>query len=379
MAGAAINDSTARIGQPVAAVTVLASEAGGETRSYTRLVGDRSSSSPAEARPGPTAVDCHVHVIPRRLTRESGSRRPDAPSVRQEAGKPLIEYGGTTVRSTLHDISSIEDLLANAGAHGVGHVLACPWVQLLGDLIGSESEALSACRDQNRAFAELTGPHLSALGSVPMQSATLAASELERVMDLGLKGIEVAATIGGLHLGDDAFEPVWAAAERLGALVFVHPTLRGIQSPTMGSYYLANAAGNPLETGLTAAHLVFSGALERHPELRVLLSHGGGALPSLRGRLDRAWRVQPAARSRLQGPPGDSLRRLFYDTVVHDSQVLRQLVEFVGPSQVLMGTDYPFDMGLDDPVTFVEGAGLDAAAEQAVLGGNASGLLGIAP
>ncbi|MGH7903891.1 MAG: amidohydrolase family protein [Candidatus Dormibacteraceae bacterium] len=325
----------------------------------------------------PPAIDCHLHVIPPGLTRESGSHEAQAPSVRWEAGVQIIEYRGATVRSAIHDICSIESILAGAAARGVGHVLACPWVQMLGDMEASEPDALRACRAQNQALASLIGPRVSALGTVPMRSPAQVPTELERVMGLGLKGVEVAASVGGLHLGDDRFEPVWAAAERLGALVFVHPTQRGFEVAAMGSYYLANAAGNPLETGLTAAHLVMSGALERHPELRVLLSHGGGALPALRGRLRRAWTVQPPARSRLQDPPDASLKRLLYDTVVHDEVVLRQLIEFTGASQVLMGTDYPFDMALDDPVGLVSAATPDPADREAVLGGNASRLLGI--
>ena len=319
-------------------------------------------------------IDCHLHVIPPELTREGGAGE-GWPSIRREGGRQVIEHRGISVSSVVREIVDIGRILDAAAARGVDHVLASPWVQLLGDMIEAEEEAIKACRIQNRAMACLTGPRVSALGTVPMGSPASAPAELERVMEIGLKGIEVAATSAGRQLGDDFFEPVWGAAERLGAIVFVHPTARGLDAPAGASYHLANAAGNPLETAFTAAHMVMAGVLERHPGLTLLLSHGGGALLALRGRLDHAWRSVPRARARLARPPEESLRRLFYDTVVHDPGLLRELAGFAGPAQVLMGTDEPFDMGVDDPIGFVRSAGLDEAAEEMVLGGNAARLL----
>jgi aminocarboxymuconate-semialdehyde decarboxylase len=156
--------------------------------------------------------------------------------------------------------------------------------------------------------------------------------------------------------------------------VFVHPTTRGFTGP--GDYYLWNTVGNPLETTITAAHLIMAGVLERHPGAHVLLAHGGGAVLALRGRLRHAHQHLQAARTRLREPVADSLRRLYFDTVTHDPAVLRELVDFVGADRVLLGSDHPFDMADPDPVATVRSAGLDAAAEAAVLGGNAERLLG---
>jgi aminocarboxymuconate-semialdehyde decarboxylase len=134
--------------------------------------------------------------------------------------------------------------------------------------------------------------------------------------------------------------------------------------------------GNPLETAVTAAHIAVSGVLERHPGLRVLLAHAGGALPAVRGRLRRAFAVRGEARARSQAGPDESLRRFYYDTVTHDQDLLADLVRYAGPGQILLGSDRPFDMGTDDPVGEVRALAL-GADEELVLGGTAARLLGV--
>jgi aminocarboxymuconate-semialdehyde decarboxylase len=185
----------------------------------------------------------------------------------------------------------------------------------------------------------------------------------------------VAASVRGAYLGDERFEVFWAAAERTGALVFIHPTTRGFDVSALGDHYLWNTVGNPMETTVTAAHMVMAGVLERHPELRVLLAHGGGALPALRGRLRHAHGFQPQARSRLSEPVDESLRRFYYDTITHDAGLLRSLVDYVGAGHVVLGSDYPFDMADARPAETVRECRLDAAQEQAILAGNAVRLL----
>jgi aminocarboxymuconate-semialdehyde decarboxylase len=240
---------------------------------------------------------------------------------------------------------------------GVDHVVLSPWVALLGD----------GYRTHNEALAALVGERVSALGSVPLEDPALAASELRALIG-SLAGVEVPASVGGVYLGDERFAPFWAAAEETGAVVFVHPTTRAFELP---DFYLWNTVGNPFETTIAAAHMVMAGVLERHPDLRVVLAHGGGALPALRGRLRHAHTLRP----RLREDPVASIRRLHFDTVTHDPAVLRELVEFAGPDRVLLGTDHPFDMADPDPVATVRAAGLGAEAERAVLGGNAARLL----
>ena len=134
----------------------------------------------------------------------------------------------------------------------------------------------------------------------------------------------------------------------------------------MHDYHLQNLVGNPAETALAGARLLFGGVLERHPELRVILSHGGGALPYLAGRLRHGWEVRAECKVRATAPL-DGLGRLYYDTIVFDPRALRYLVETVGASQVVLGTDYPFDMAEDRPLALVRESGLDPADADTIL------------
>ena len=132
--------------------------------------------------------------------------------------------------------------------------------------------------------------------------------------------------------------------------------------------------GQPAENAVALSHLIFAGVLDRHPDLKIVAAHGGGYLPTAIGRSDRAWKVRPEAR-RCEHAPSTYLRKIWFDTVVHDPHALRTLVEVAGGSQVVLGSDYPFDMGLDDPVALVRGAGLPDELTERILGGNADALL----
>jgi aminocarboxymuconate-semialdehyde decarboxylase len=325
-------------------------------------------------------VDVHTHVIVPEITRDGGGDEPWRPSVRWEDGAQLIEFGGQTLRSATREFVDIDRILEEQARSGVEHVVLSPWVALLPYALDA-GEALAVCRLQNDALVAIVAAHperVSALAAVPLQDPAAAAEELESVMAVpGMVGVEVAASVRGEYLGDDRFLPFWEAAEGAGALVFVHPTARGIDVAALGEYYLWNTVGNPLQTAIAGAHLVMSGVLERHPRLRVVLAHGGGALPSVRGRLRHAHTFQPQARARLNDPPDESLRRLYYDTVTHDAALLRDLVGFAGADHVLLGSDYPFDMGTVRPAEEVRELGLPPSDEAAVLGGNVERLMGL--
>lgn len=325
-------------------------------------------------------VDVHTHVIVEAITRAADPGDRWRPEVAWRDGAQIVEFGGREIRSAKREFVRIDRILEEEAASRIDHVVLSPWVQLLPyDLAGDE--ALRICRIQNEALSEIASAHasrVSAVGAVPMQEPEVAARELEKLMGLpGLRGIEVAASVRGLYLGDDGFEPVWEAAEETGAVVFVHPTTRGFDVPVLHDYYLWNTVGNPVETAVTAAHLVMTGVPERHHALRIVLSHGGGALMSVRGRLRHSHGFQPEARARLREAPDASLRRFFYDTVTHDPGLLRDLIEFAGPGQVLLGSDRPFDMGTDRPVQEVRALGLSPDQEEAILGGNAGQLFRI--
>ncbi len=230
----------------------------------------------------------------------------------------------------------------------------------------------------NEGVAELCArapDRLLGLGSVALQHPDLAADQLRHaVATHGLAGAMVGTRAGDRDFSDDAFEPLWAAAEELAAVLFVHPwgcTL----GPRLARSYLFNVVGNPTETTLALSHLIFGGVLDRHPGLRVVAAHGGGYLPTYPARSDHAHRMRDDARSCAE-PPSTYLRRLWFDSIVHDPTGLRHLIERVGAGRVVLGTDFPFDMGVDDPLGLldaVEGLGPDDRA--AVAGGNAEALL----
>ena len=277
-------------------------------------------------------VDAHVHVIP-------AGDWPEPPA------------------SAVGEFRDVERILEETRAD---RVLLAPWVRLL----GVDDEALSD------ALAELVSDRVAVLGAGSPHDP----DALRRAMERGLAGVEVTAKAGDAYLGDERFAPFWAAAEETGALVFVHPSTRGFAGPE--DHYLWNTVGNPLETTITGAQMVMAGVMERHPDLKVLLAHGGGAVLALRGRLRHAHEHVGGAQGSLREPVEDSLRRFYYDTVTHDPAVLRGLVEFVGAERVVAGSDHPFDMGDPDPEATVRAAGLGSEAEAAILEGNLERLVG---
>jgi aminocarboxymuconate-semialdehyde decarboxylase len=323
--------------------------------------------------------DVHAHVVVPEITRESGDGEPWRPRVfRDESGAQVVETGGREIRAAIAEFVDIEGILAAQDEAGVERVLLCPWVPLL-FYDADPDDGLARARIQNEALAGLVGAHparVSALGALPLQDPELAARELHALMEAGvLRGVEVAASVRGVFLGDDRFEPFWEAAETTGALVFIHPTTRGFDSPAFQDYYLWNTVANPLETATTAAHMVVAGVMERHPELRVLLAHGGGALLAVRGRMRHAHGFQPQANARLRESPDDSIRRFYFDTLTHDESLLRALIDYVGHEHVLLGSDYPFDMGDARHADTVRALRLDPDVEAAILAGNAERLL----
>jgi aminocarboxymuconate-semialdehyde decarboxylase len=327
-----------------------------------------------------TATDVHAHVIVPELLRGAAPEERWRPALRRVDGRRVVEFGGRRIGSMVQECVDVDRILAAQERAGIDHVVLSPWVPLLFYDVESE-EGLRRCRIQNEGLARMRAARpdrVSVLGAVPLQDPALAADELVTLMASGsFVGVEITASVDGTYLGDPRFAPFWAAAELTGALVFVHPTTAGFEDVVFGEYYLHNLVGNPMETTLTAAHMVLAGVMERHPALKVLLAHGGGALLALRGRLRHGHETVAAAGGALSEPAGVSIRRFLFDTVTHDPWLLRVLVEAVGADRVLLGSDYPFDMGDRHAVQTVRRAGLDDDDEAALLSGNAERLLAL--
>jgi aminocarboxymuconate-semialdehyde decarboxylase len=323
-------------------------------------------------------VDVHAHLIVPDILSDEDPSAAWRPRVTREDGTQVIEFAGKRILSAVREFVDAGRVLDEQAAMGIDLTLLSPWISLT-YYDADPPEGLARSRIQNDALSRIAAASAGralAVGTVPMQDPALAAAELERIMGLpGMRGVQLAASVAGTYLGDERFEPFWDAAERLGAVVLVHPTTRGFQIPVFEEHYLWNTVGNPLETAITAAHITMTGLLERRPGLRVVLAHGGGAFPAVRGRLQHSHSFQPQARSKLQEPPLESVRRFHYDTVTHDAGLLRELIGLVGADHVLLGSDHPFDMGTTRPVEEVRELGLRPDDEALVLGGNAVRLL----
>lgn len=213
------------------------------------------------------------------------------------------------------------------------------------------------------------------MGVVPLQAPELAIAEMKRcTKQLGLRGIEISSHVNGRELSDSDFRPVFAAAEEMGILLFLHP-LGFTHGERLRDHYLNNLLGNPIDSTIAVAHLIFDGVLEQLPGLKLCVAHGGGYAASYWGRLDHAWRARADCRQHIPRPPSQYLRRLYFDTLVFDKAQLRFLIESHGADHLCLGTDYPFDMSEPDPVGFH--AELAESDRNKVLGATAAALLGL--
>ncbi len=303
-------------------------------------------------------------------------------------GRAPLQFGSELTREVnrkqLIDIrpkmESIETRLADMDIMGVDvQAISLSPYQLFhwvdGDLGGR------AFRVANDDLAQLVSEHpdrLIGLGALPMQDAGLAIEELRRCSEeLGFPGIESATHIEGEELSSPRLEPLWEAVEELGMVVVIHPT-NFTQTQRFQDHYFLNTIGHPLEETICAGRLIFDGVMERHPGLKIVFSHGGGYLPAYAGRFDHAYHAREDVRHGLSKPPSEYLRMFYFDTMVFEPDQLGFLIEKYGADHVLLGTDYPYDMGETDPLGLVNKvSGLFEDDIDLIFGGNAARLLGV--
>jgi aminocarboxymuconate-semialdehyde decarboxylase len=216
--------------------------------------------------------------------------------------------------------------------------------------------------------------HFVPLASVPMQDPAAAAKELERAAQLGLRGVEIPPKVVERQLDEPDFEVFWATAEALRMVVCIHP-FEAAPAGALSRYFLGNLVGNLYDTGLAAALLIYGGVLERHPNLRIVLYHAGGALPALVGRLDMGYRLVPECRNAIPRPPSSYVNQFYFDIIAHSRGMLGHLIKTYGAARFVIGTDYPLPAGLAHPVEEVKALGLDSGEEDKILGANARHLL----
>ncbi|MEK9722476.1 MAG: amidohydrolase family protein [Rhodospirillaceae bacterium] len=237
----------------------------------------------------------------------------------------------------------------------------------------------AAARDMNDEMAEICAAHpdrFVALATIPMQNPEMAVAEMERaVNELGMRGVEISTNDNGMELSDPSLEAVFAKAQEMDIVVFIHP--EGFTQPNrMTQHYLINLVGHPLESTLAISALIFDGVMERMPGLKICVAHGGGFLGAYPARMDHAYHAREDVRHGLPKPPGEYLKQFYFDSMVFAPDQLGFLVEKYGADHILLGTDYPLDMGESDPLGLIGGVtGLDDAARAAIAGGNAAKLL----
>jgi len=333
----------------------------------------------------PLTIDLHCHVLipgveacvadhPSRKTEvESLARATGAASTQHNRQQMLPEAGVrlTTLEQRLSDMDRIGiDIQAISPSPSQFYYWAEP--ELAAELV----------RRCNEGIADVCAQHprrLVGLGSVALQHPELAAEQLERaVRQLDLRGVEISSQIAGFDLDHPRFAPFWRKADELGCLIFLHPFGSSL-GERLDRYYLSNVIGQPLETTIALSQLIFGGVLDRFPGLRICAAHGGGYLPYYIGRSEHAFRVRPEA-GRIERSPRHYLNQLWFDSVVYEPSTLRHLIEQVGTSRLVVGTDYPFDMGsyrVHEAVAAIPG--LTSRERAQILGLNAAGLLGIDP
>lgn len=221
-------------------------------------------------------------------------------------------------------------------------------------------------------------PRFLGMATLPLQDVSCALGELRRAQDdLGLRGIAIGSNIAGQGLDDPTLDPFWAEAASRKMPVFVHPvSVAG--ADRMQPYYLTNLLGNPMDTTIAAARLIYGGVLTRHPDLRIVLAHCGGAFPFLRGRIEAGWKLRPECRH-LPVPPRETYaEQIYLDCIAHDPLALDYAVRAFGANRVVIGSDMPFDIGEEDIVRQVEALSVCASDLAAILAGNATRLFGIA-
>jgi len=328
-------------------------------------------------------VDIHCHYLNRDAAAKLAHLNPSQ-------YEPSVKFASQLTREVnvkqMHDrapkLSTIEVRIADMDRMGIDIQAVCPapqqtyyWTEP-----GLGLEVSRMINDRLAQIVATWPDRFVALGTVPLQNVELAVAELERcVKQLGLRGVEINPNVAGRELTDPSLnlDRFFAKARELDIVIFMHP-IGFTQGDRLMDHYLNNLIGNPLDTTVGTSHLIFGGVIERHPGLKIVLPHAGGFLGHYWARMDHGWRARPDCRTVIKKPPTSYLKKFFFDTITFDPEMLRNLIDKFGAAQVLLGTDYPFDMGEEDPVGLINSVPrLPSAEREKIMGSNAARLLKI--
>jgi aminocarboxymuconate-semialdehyde decarboxylase len=325
-------------------------------------------------------VDFHNHYYPPEYV--DALKRPSSPSsirVTYDAeGNPCVHYPGDynilvlghrdiDYRQRVLDTEGVDTQVLSfttPGVHVEKPALAIEWARMVNDAFGD------IVRRRSGRF--------TALATLPLNDPAAAVVELERAMtELGLPGAMVFSNANHVALADPRFTPLWTKADELKAVIYIHPTdPSGVDA--MMEYWLMPLVGFLMDTTLAAAKLVFTGTVERHPQIRWVLTHMGGAIPYLAERLDRGYRAFPECRQHITRPPSEYLRHFYYDTVNFNPSAVRLALDFAGEDRILAGSDYPHQIGsIPLMLGTIDRLNVSTSIKEKILGGNAAKLLGL--
>jgi len=324
-------------------------------------------------------IDMHFHTIPPFFVEELKSENPWRKRVEQGPDGGLVLKIGELAIALDEDHYQTEATLATMD-HMRIDVAAISASPLMFHNHMSADVLVPLYRRVNDHLIDLARSRpdrFKPLGLVCLQQPDAAVAELHRIMDAGLSGIELETNIAGRNLDDPAFLPLFEAARAHDAVVFLHP-LAVLGADRLRSHYLTNLIGNPTDTAVAVASLVFGGVMDACPGLKIVLPHGGGSAPCLCGRWDHGTGVRPEL-AYMRSLPSEQVRQFYFDTLTHSEAALSLLIDVVGTSQIVLGSDHPYDMGDPHLVARIEDRqDLDEVQKQAILGGNAARILGLA-
>jgi len=320
----------------------------------------------------PKIIDVHAHILNedtmQMIAKEAPSLKVKLTPIDNDFA--VFEIGGTAYKPFPRGAWDLERRFQHMKEAEVDvHVLSNTPQTFLYGTDGSQNAAVAAI--QNDQIAKHVKDHpgrFYGLATLPMQAPDKAAAELKRAMTKpGMKGAQIGSNINRKNLDEPEFEPVWAAANELKALIMVHPTQVAAMD-RLGKYYLNNLIGNPLDSTIAIASLVFGGVIERYPNIRWYFVHGGGMAPWQAGRFSHGWQVRPEPKVNLKDHgPEKAMATLYYDTILHAQPQLQALVSIIGASRIALGSDYPYDMGTLECARQVKALDVSAADKQKML------------
>lgn len=323
-------------------------------------------------------IDLHNHFYPPQYLEAIQSGPSNIKVTFDEYNNPLLHYPGdyNIVVPEHRDIVRRAEVLEEKGVDKQVLSFTTPGVH-----IESAERAVALARMVNDNFAEIAkdyGDRFAALATLPLNDPEASVVEIERAFnELGFKGVTLHSNVNGIELNDKCFLPLFEKADELGIVFDIHPSFPvGVEAMT--DYWLMPLVGFPFDTTLTAAKLVFSGIVERYPNIKWILGHLGGAIPYLAERLDRGYHAFSECRENIKKLPSELLKEFYYDTVNFDKKALRLAIDFAGADHLVAGSDYPHQIGsLEKMKSSIEGLNISEEEKAAICYGNATRLLGL--